>query len=272
MTSALLQALISALVGGVWIGLFTLLAERAGERIGGLLGGLPSIVLVSYFFIGLMQGDAALFGATTSFPVAYTITAVATWLYIVAAGEMRERLLFMMVVWFLGQGVLVAIGFDNFEVALLIFVIFLLAFVGFLTKRLPSYALPPMVEAVKTKRIGFLPRAALGAAVVGTAVFLSAVAGPIYGAIMAAFPGTIISSILIAERSRGPEFTRALLLALIFSGSINCMAFMLLVRLTVMELGTITAVLIAMLTTLATVFATRMAYDIIASQAEKRAK
>ena len=269
MISILAQALISGITGGLVVGGLTLLAERAGERIGGLLGGLPSVVLVSYFFIGLTVGEEAVHASTATFPLAQVVTALSAWIYVVTEGPMARRLAMMMGFWAAAQGVVVASGIADFAVASFVYVVFLLAFTGFLLQRLHVYDLRGIDLARAKRSIGFLGRALIGGSVVALAVLLSKLAGPAFGAVMAAFPGVFLSSIIISEAGKGPNYTRRLMLSLIFSGLINCMAFIIVLRFTVIELGAVTATFVALSSTLGTVLATRMAFEMIAAHGRK---
>ena len=269
MLNGLLQAVLSGLMGGLVVAGLTFAADKAGERIGGLIGGLPSVVLVSYFFIGLTVGEEAVFASTTSFPLAYVVTGIAAWIYVATEGPMLRRLGMMMGFWLMGQAALVMSGVEDFGVSSLAYILFLLAFTGFLMQRLAGYDLSGIDVAKAKRSIGFLGRAMIGGLVVGGAVLLSKLAGPVFGAVMAAFPGVFLSSIIISEANKGPNYTRRLMLSLIFSGTVNCMAFVIVLRFSVVELGIVAATLIALASTLGTVLATRMAFELIATHGKK---
>src|SRR5438093_13655149 len=67
----ILHLILAFTVGGAWVSSATLIAERYGSALGGLVGGLPAISIVSFLFIGLIQGATTASQATTVFPPAF---------------------------------------------------------------------------------------------------------------------------------------------------------------------------------------------------------
>src|SRR5206468_7436874 len=70
----ILHLILAFTVGGAWVSSATLIAERYGSALGGLVGGLPAISIVSFLFIGLIQGATTASQATTVFPLALSFT------------------------------------------------------------------------------------------------------------------------------------------------------------------------------------------------------
>ena len=65
----LLKLSLSFLVGSAFVTLCTVAAEKFGSKVGGLIGGLPSTVVVTLLFIGLVQTPEAASQATDVIPL-----------------------------------------------------------------------------------------------------------------------------------------------------------------------------------------------------------
>lgn len=61
-------------------------------------------------------------------------------------------------------------------------------------------------------------------------IFISKVAGPIFGGIFAAFPTVFISTLIISYQARGMEFSRAITKPLMVTGMITIVVYSLGVR------------------------------------------
>lgn len=233
----LVKLALSVLVGGLWVAATTSIGERLGGKAGGLIGGLPSTVLVSYAFIGWTQGSEPAFAATTVFPVTYTIGALCTFVYVVApARRLTVRIVSYALLWLLLQALVVVSGFYDYATALLLWLLFVVFLINFTARYGTSIA--ATAGTGPPASVGMLTRAVLSGAIIGVAVLLSRFGGPTLASIFAAFPGVYVSTLLIADRSAGVGFARALLTPMMLSGSINCVVYVVVFRSLVLNVGT----------------------------------
>jgi len=82
-------------------------------------------------------------------------------------------------------------------------------------------------------------------ALVMTSVLLSEIAGPVFGGIAAAFPAVFTSTIVILNRSRGTEFSRAVTKPLVFSGILTVIPICVAVRYLYPTVGVLLGTLIS---------------------------
>ena len=235
-----LRLLASFLVGGVWISLITIAAERLGPRQGGWFGGLPSTVVVAMLFIGWTQGDQAVFEATTAFPLTMAVNAV----YLIAFAVLSRRGLTAAVtgallVWAALQTALVLADPQDFGWAV---VGWLVAFVGSykILRRLAPLAGDDSAP-IRYTPLQILGRGAFGGSVIALAVLLSKFGGPIFGSVFSCFPAVFTSTLLIAARAVGMDFSRSLLIPLMVSAVLNVVVYAIALRFTIGGLGLVGA-------------------------------
>ncbi|OGO15711.1 MAG: hypothetical protein A2Y93_12880 [Chloroflexi bacterium RBG_13_68_17] len=236
MDSFALKLLASFLVGGAWISLTTIAAERLGPRLGGWLGGLPSTVVVAMLFIGWTQGDQAVFEATTAFPLTMAVNAV----YLIAFAVLSRRSLTAAVtgallVWAALQALVVMADPHDFGWAIGGWALGLVAGTWILRR------LAPPAQDVAA-RLTFSPReivgrAAFGGAVISLAVLLSKIGGPLFGSVFASFPAVFTSTLWIAARSAGLDFSRSLLTPLMVSAVFSVVVYAAALRFAIGPLG-----------------------------------
>ncbi len=219
-----LQIALAAVIGGSWVGGTTYAAKRLGSGTAGLIGGLPSISAVSYLFIGLNQSADHAARAAYAFPVGLSITFVYLLVYVLFADRgfwvaFSAALLSWVILATLGATVNIA---SLVSPSLIVIPVFLIA-LYMLRFRLDL----PYIQGVPVKqtRTEFFRRAILGGSVVGMAVTLSQLGGPLLGGVAAAFPGifsTTIYSTYESEpvRSEGVRISRALTKPLMLSAMI----------------------------------------------------
>jgi hypothetical protein len=201
----LLQLLLSCVFGGGWIALMTVLAERLGSKVGGLLLMLPSTILVSLFFIGVTQGSDAVVQITTILPATLT-TSVILLIAFTAAYRYGPVAAYTAgyVAWFVFGLTWVLLRIPNIWLALGLALLMLAAGIGFFSRRphmnLPAFRLSPQALTLRYLFAGV---------VVGGAVLLSHLLGPLWGALFASFPATVTSTLVVLERSHGIDFTTA---------------------------------------------------------------
>ncbi len=224
-----LHLALALVVGGLWVTVTTVAAERFGSKAGGFIGGLPSTAVVSFFFIGLSQTPTVAAQATTVFPLAYGFTGLFLVLYAALASQgLAIALLGSLFLWFLLSALAVVLDVKSFAVALTAYLFILLGSYYVLEKRLI------LVSAAKTQITysarQILWRAAFSGFMIAFVIFVSKVAGPIFGGIFAAFPAVFISTLIISYQSRGMEFSRAITKPLMITGMITIVVYSLGVR------------------------------------------
>jgi len=207
-------------VGGLWVAGATALADRAGTKIGGWVSGLPSTVAVALFFIGLGQTPRVAAEAATMVPLAAGVNG----LFLVSFIQFSRRgfaagFFGAFSVWFAAAAALSRVKTPSLAWSVGGFAL-VLAVAHIL---LNGKAARPSARSVKTR---FRPGALAGRALAGGLIVVSAVAvakltGPLLGGIFAAFPGVFSSTILVAYRSNGLDFARAIARPMMFSGLIN---------------------------------------------------
>jgi uncharacterized membrane protein (GlpM family) len=234
--SMLTHLLLAFAVGSLWVIAITVIAEKKGSVVGGILGGLPSTSAFSFFFIGINQSSAAAVQATTVFPLAFAITS--SYLFLFAFFSQKgfiKGISISLVVWFVISGLIVASGFNNFSIAL---------FSGTVISALTYYAFAKKLKMENLKaeqKIYSIQEIALrgigAGSLVSLSVFLSQVGGPVLGGIAAAFPAVFTSTLIILNRSKGLEFSRAITKPLVFSGILTIIPFCVAVRFLFPSLG-----------------------------------
>ncbi len=245
----ILHLVLSFLAGGLWVTLSTITAERFGTRIGGVLSGLPSTVLVAFFFIALSQGPEAAFKVTTTFPL--TFSANSFFLLTFAVLSKKKNFLLSITsstfVWFFLQLAVFAADFDKFYISILIwFFVFSTVYLIFHKINVGQYQ--------GSKRIHYhfkqlACRALISGAIVAFAVFMSKVAGPVWGSIFSAFPAVFFSTLIILNSSLGRQSTTLISKPMMTSGMFNVVLFCILFRYLILELHFILAITISYLIT-----------------------
>jgi uncharacterized membrane protein (GlpM family) len=223
-------------VGSLWVILVTIVAERRGSVFGGVLGGLPSTSAFSFLFIGVNQSSTEAVQATTLFPLAFAITSAYLFFYAFFALKGFGRgIILSLLIWFGVSSVIVASHFSDFALSLASgAVISTLTYFAF-TRTLK---LPHLAGEKKLYRTHEILLRGIGAgALVGISVLSSQIGGPILGGVAAAFPAVFTSTLIILNRSRGTEFSRAITKPLVTSGILTIIPYSVAVRLLYPSLG-----------------------------------
>jgi hypothetical protein len=222
--SMLTHLLLAFVVGSLWVISITVVAERKGRVVGGILGGLPSTSAFSFFFIGINQSTTAAIQATTVFPLAFAITIAYLFFYAYFTKRgFTQGLGISLLIWFFISGTIVASGFGDFAIAAVIGgVISAFTYLGFARK----LKFKEIEKEKKLYSIWEITLRGIGAgSLVALSVFLSQVGGPVPGGIAAAFPAVFTSTLIILNRSRGLEFSRAITKPLVYSGILTIIPF-----------------------------------------------
>jgi len=224
-----LDILLAFLAGGGWIMLITVAADRFGTKIGGFIGGLPSTIVVSLLFIGVVQGPATASEVTTVIPLSMAFSGIFLAAYALLAKKgFFIGLILSLLLWFLLSSLIIVFRINNFIFATTGYLIlFLLAWLVF-TKYLDI----PSLGVVRPHfSAGYLIlRGLFGGFIIAFTVVISKLGGPIFGGIFGAFPAVFMSTIIISYKSNGLEFSRSITKPLFFSGMINVIIYSTAVR------------------------------------------
>jgi len=251
----LLKLVSSFIVGGVFVSACTIVAERLGSSIGGTIGGLPSTVVVTLFFIGLVDSPEAASEATGIVPliVGFNGLFLATYAAVARRGFWKA-LGAALIVWLVLSTGAVAIDVDNFVLCMVLYLV-LLALSHFLFARV--LAVPVYGQSrVSFTRWQLVFRAVLGGAIVGVGVYLSKVGGPTLGGVMASCPAVFISALVIAYVSRGVDFSISLTRPLMISALINVVVYALAARYLFLAVGLIPGTVLAFAISLGSAYGT----------------
>ena len=226
---SLLHLILAFAVGSLWVTVITVIAEKKGSVLGGILGGLPSTSAFSFFFIAVNQSTAAAVQATAVFPLAFSVTSAYLFFYAFFAAKGFSRGIgYSLLIWFAASGLIVASGLKDFLVCLTAgAAVSVLTYYGF-AKKLKMQNLEGQEKRYRLWEITF--RGVGAGALVMVAVLLSQISGPVLGGIAAAFPAVFTSTLIILNRSRGTEFSRAVTKPLVLSGILTIIPFCVAVR------------------------------------------
>ncbi len=244
-----LQILLASTVGGVWVGSTTYTAKRLGSGAGGLIGGLPAISAISYLFIALNQSPENASRAAYAFPIGLTITLLYLLVYASLASQgFKIAFLSALTTWLLLAALDAILDLPTLiQPSLLPLPVFLLGlYVLKVRLKLPYTPGVP----IKPSRKEFLRRAILGGGVVGAAVTISQLGGPLLGGVAAAFPGifsTTIYSTYEAEtdKTEGIRVSRAMTKPLMISAMITAYPYSLIVTWAYANIGLVEGTILA---------------------------
>jgi len=224
----LLHLILAFTVGSLWVALITVIAEKRGSVLGGILGGLPSTSAFSFFFIGINQSSTAAAQATTVFPLAFGITSAYLFFFAFFAQKSFKRgIVFSLVIWFTISGLIVASDLKDFGISLIGGVVISVLTYYFFNK----LKLQNLKGEKKVYKIRDITLRGVGAgSLVLISVLLSQIGGSVLGGIAAAFPAVFTSTLIILQRSRGTEFSRAMTKPLVLSGILTIIPFCVAVR------------------------------------------
>ena len=214
--SFFLHLFLAFAVGSLWVTIITIVAEKKGSILGGILGGLPSTSAFSFFFIGINQSSAAAVQATTVFPLAFGITSAYLFFFAFFAQKGFSRgISVSLLLWFAFSGLIVASGLRDFAFSLVGGAAISVLTYYFFTKKLKLQNLKGEARLYKIREV--VLRGVGAGSLVLISVLLSQIGGPVLGGIAAAFPAVFTSTLIILNRSRGTEFSRAVTKPLVLS-------------------------------------------------------
>jgi len=247
-----LKLILAFVISAVWITASTVLAEKFGSKIGGIISGIPSVIVITLFFIGWTQSTAIAAQSTDVVPIVLGIDALFVAIYILL---LRFNFLFSVIAalftWFILALGLVFIKFNNFPLSLL-GCILLTALSYFLVEKGLKVGSLGQQKITRTVRQLFF-RAAISGIIVCIAVVLGKLGGPILGGTFATFPGIMLSTMIITYLAHGKDFSAAVMKTLMISGPISCAIYAIIVRfmypLSGLIIGTLTAFIISLVST-----------------------
>lgn len=216
-----LRVAASFIIGGVYISLALWISEKFGPRIGGLTVGLPTTALVGFVFIALTQdlqtaADAAIVG-----PAVASMGAVFAALF----AHLRQRngievsLAIALSIWFALAAPLAIFQVKN-EFFLATLTILCLALAFYMVKDIPAQK--PVQASLSIAE--FAGRATFAGFIIAAAVTAAKVMGAIWGGVLANFPASYSSTLIILSKKHGPEFTSSVVSSMPY-GTITVAAF-----------------------------------------------
>lgn len=232
------RLLITFFTGVAWIFLSISTGNRSGSNISGFIAGLPSTALLAFFFIGLTQGPDIASTATIVFPLSYSMTGVFLLIYAITI----KRGLYVaisagLIIWFTGALLISILRPSNYIFNICIYLLILPVLYSML-KRVTGKDHCDSKSLPLSYRLIFY-RSLLGGGVITLAVLFSKLGGPLFGGIFSAFPAMFISTLIIAHKTYGEEFSRKMTRPLLVTGMITIVVFSVGVRYLYPEFGLI---------------------------------
>ncbi|MCC4227156.1 DUF3147 family protein [Zunongwangia profunda] len=251
----IIKVVLSLIVGGIWVASSTVVVDKFGTKVGGLIAGLPSTVVIALFFIGLNQGVESVVASTSVVPLAFA--ANGPFMLVYAALSKKGLWLSMgaaLLVWFGISYLIILLDFNNFSWGLGICIVVLIVSTIIFEKTFS--ALSVVGQKTEYKGLNLLARALFAGIIIGAAVLASKFLSPLFGGILASFPAVFVSTLIILHKSRGAKIAIGLAKALLISGFINVMSYIIAIRLLYTSVGIYWGTLIGLLISLATAYVT----------------
>lgn len=220
---------LSFLVGGSFVTACTIISQRFGSTIGGIIGGFPSTIIVSLFFIGLVESPAAASNATSIIPliVGYNGLFLATYSYF-ARKSFLWGISAALGVWFLLSITTIKLGINSFALSLILYGFIFLFLVFWVKRKIIAESLPN--KSIRFTATQIWIRFIFSGSIISTAIYLSKKSGALIGGAISVFPIVFISTLMIGYFSEGKEFSIALSNNLMVSSMINIVVYAICVR------------------------------------------
>ena len=249
---------LSFLIGGTFVTACTLTAQRFGSTLGGIIGGFPSTIIVTLYFIGLVQSPAAASNATSIIPliVGYNGLFLATFAYF-ARKNFIAGISAALIVWFFLTITTIKLGINSFALSLVLYGFIFLFLVFGLKRNIIADSLPNKFIRFTAAQIWI--RFIFSGSIIAIAIYLSKKSGPIIGGVISVFPIAFITTLIISYLSAGKKFSISLSNNMMVSSMINLVAYAICVRFFYpwwgIAAGTCLAILVSMCTAYAIHFA-----------------
>lgn len=211
-----LQLLVSFLVGGLLISLQSLIAERVPSRFKGIILTVPTTMAIGFLFTGLVKSPSDIYEIAVSVPATLAITYVfIAVIALLARYGMALSLFVASVVWFLGAYVLLVLPDLSLMGSLAVFaVLILLSFVIIEKDDVELKSFPMTFRNI-------VMRAAFGGLIIVGVVYFSKTLGNLWGALMAVFPASMTSTMLIYFKTQGKAVIPSVGRSMFFPGSLG---------------------------------------------------
>jgi len=251
----LLKLILTFVTGTTWIFISISLGKSFGSNISGFISGLPSTALLVFFFIGLNQSPATAAEATLVFPLSYSMTGVFLLIYAVNVKRGLFAAVFSgLLFWFAGGSLIAFISPSNYLFNLFVYIVTLPVLYRLLIKFTGKK--PVSGKNLPSSSILILIRSIFGGLIITAAVLLSKICGPVFGGIFSAFPAMFISTLIIAYRTFGRDFSKVMTRPLLVTGMTTIVIYSIGVRLfypgSGLFLGTLFALLVSCISALIT--------------------
>lgn len=200
----IIKIVLSIVLGGSYAAILTWVSERFGSKIGGLLIGLPSTSLVGLIFIAWTQNPAFAVATTLIIPAAISAASLFVIAFVLSYSRWGGLISFVlaMLFWSILTLPLIAIHLDNMGWSLIIGAFYFMAAI-LIVRKFSDQKLTKIRVTPKTLFI----RAVTSGSIIGLAVVLGNLLGPLWGGLMSSFPAVFASSMIILLHAHGIEFT-----------------------------------------------------------------
>lgn len=241
----LLKLILSFFVGGSYVLVSTIAADKMGSKIGGLISGLPSTVLFGLFFIGWTQSPQASVDATTVMPAVIGLACLFLITYIaLVQRNIYIAIIGAFIVWIASAYGLFVLHVTDFFISVSIFIGLYLVASVFVTRVFS-------ITAVKGNNIVYSPwslvlRGIMSGGVVALSVLFAKIGGPMLGGMIATFPATFSSTLLITYIAHGAKFSSAIAKSSL-SAWISTLVFVIAARYLMVPLGLFWGLCVALL-------------------------
>jgi uncharacterized membrane protein (GlpM family) len=221
-------------VGGAWVLLASVAAQNFGGKLGGFIAGLPATAVIALFFITYTEGPQHGYEVTGAFTLAISINAI----FLAAFAAFSKKsfscgLMSALFIWVSVESAVLYLYPIQFEFLIsfgvLIFILSLIA-----VNQLDT---PDLVTRHVHHGIGDIAvRSGCGGGIIVLSIIGSRFGGPALGAILSAFPATVVATLIITNAYGGRDLTRVMVRPMMISGVINCMVFALAYRHLVLQM------------------------------------
>lgn len=203
MSLFLIKLILSVVVGGTYAALMTWISERFGSKVGGLLLGLPSTSIIGLIFIAWTQNPSAAVTATSIAPASIAAASLFTGAFVLLYRRFGVVLSFLLAlcIWGILTLPFVITHPPNITPPLIIAFLYLTTSI-LIVRKFSDQKIKNMPLTAQL----VLARAITSGTIIGLAVVLSNLLGPLWGGLMSGFPALFASSTIILLRAHGIGF------------------------------------------------------------------
>lgn len=247
---AVMYPFISAALALIMIILITIIGEKWGTRIGGLVGTIPSLLMVALLFISLSSGVQRASGSAVIviLEMAANITFITVFLLVLRRG-LALSLVAGLTAWlFFTLGILYTGGFGLFGNILMYTAVLLIDL-----KILGKISISAAPVKIKYTPKELLFRGLFGGVIIGLAVYLAHIGGPVVGGIFSVFPVIFISTMVIYTLRHPVDIPRSMGKSMTM-GSLNVISYSVAAALSFPMVGPWAGTIISILSSIVTAF------------------